>query len=88
MDECHYDDEIVPVLKGLGCERVLILSGTNTDSGKTHKGASFPGLTENFTVDKTALFPALSKARVTKVFLHSLFYQQQTNYDSLPKKLK
>lgn len=67
VDEVHYVDELKSVLESkCGAGRQLyVLHGQNTDSGNTHSGASFAGITD-FKVDKEALFSELVECRVVK----------------------
>lgn len=65
VDEVYYTDEIATVLGSLSPNSLLVLDGVNTDSGLTHAGATFEGI-QNFTVDKTVLFPIMANLRVIK----------------------
>lgn len=64
----HYVDELETVLTKLRPSKLLILKGTNTDSGLEHSGASFEGI-KNFKVDNTILFPIIAELRVHKTEL-------------------
>lgn len=63
--EVYYSDEIVKTLKIYGCEKLLLLHGLNTDSGRYIKPASFEGISE-FETDESLLFHHLSELRVFK----------------------
>ncbi|KAJ8719684.1 hypothetical protein PYW08_011859 [Mythimna loreyi] len=65
VDEVHYVDELQKVLKSLNPEKLLTLSGPNTDSGLTAKEAVFEGIDE-FKVDNETLFPIIAELRVIK----------------------
>ncbi|XP_022119011.2 xaa-Pro dipeptidase [Pieris rapae] len=65
VDEVHYVENIAKVLKSLNPEKLLTLSGPNTDSGLTAKEAVFEGIDE-FTVDNEILFPTIAELRVIK----------------------
>ena len=41
VDEVHYSDEVMKTLKTYGCEKLLVLYGLNTDSGRYTKPAQF-----------------------------------------------
>mmetsp|Transcript_17496 Transcript_17496/g.31589 ORF Transcript_17496/g.31589 Transcript_17496/m.31589 type:complete len:479 (-) Transcript_17496:887-2323(-) len=65
--QAHYADEIASVLESLQVSRVLLNSGTNSDSGNSKLTSYFwhPSL-EGFDVDKETLFTVLSDCRAVK----------------------
>jgi len=65
VDEVHYVDELASVLAALDPEKILVLKGTNSDSGQSSRPASFPGI-EKFPVDESVLHPELVECRVIK----------------------
>ncbi|KAJ0176056.1 hypothetical protein K1T71_008230 [Dendrolimus kikuchii] len=65
VDEVHYVDELLEVLKSLNPEKLLTLCGPNTDSGLTAKEAVFEGINE-FKVDNETLFTIIAELRVIK----------------------
>ena len=58
----HYVDEMPAVLADLGT-RLQVLHGTNTDSGRSTKEASFEGISD-FEVERDTLFDVLTECRV------------------------
>lgn len=60
----HYVDEMPAVLADLG-NRLHVLSGTNTDSGRATKEASFEGIA-NFELERDTLFDVLTECRVVR----------------------
>jgi Xaa-Pro dipeptidase len=67
VDACHYTDEIATVLAsdGVAARTLLILRGTNSDSGAVHHGCHFDGI-DKFALDHTTLFEPLVECRVLK----------------------
>jgi len=66
VDEVKYVEEMQQTLKDhLKAKKLLILSGTNSDSGSNHAGATFKGI-DSFSIDKTTLFPEIVECRVFK----------------------
>ena len=62
MQYVHYVDEMPAVLADLS-NRLHVLSGTNTDSGRATKEAEFEGIAE-FEVERDTLFDVLTECRV------------------------
>ena len=60
----HYVDEMKEVLADLG-DRLHVLAGTNTDSGRATRTAAFDGVAD-FKVEKDTLFDALTECRVVR----------------------
>uniref|UniRef100_T1L1E1 Peptidase M24 domain-containing protein n=2 Tax=Tetranychus urticae TaxID=32264 RepID=T1L1E1_TETUR len=65
VDQVHYVDTIKQVLANLKPDCLLILHGTNSDSGKTCTKTSFDGLNE-FNINDKILHPIISECRVFK----------------------
>ena len=62
MQYVHYVDEMPQVLADLS-KRLHVLAGTNTDSGRSVKEATFQGIAA-FEVEKDILFDILTECRV------------------------
>lgn len=60
----HYVDEMPAVLADLG-NRLHLLAGTNTDSGRPTKEASFEGIAD-FELERESLFDVLTECRVVR----------------------
>ena len=60
----HYVDEMAAVLADLG-NRLHVLTGTNTDSGRAVAEVSFEGIAA-FEVEKETLFDVLTECRVVR----------------------
>lgn len=65
VDEVYYNDEIREVLSTLNPEKVLLLQGPNSDSGKICKPAKLPK-GETFKEDVERLHKEISECRVIK----------------------
>lgn len=65
VDAAHFVDELEAVLRGLKPERLLLLSGKNTDSGDVSAPARFPGI-DVFPTDTASLHPELVECRLLK----------------------
>ncbi|XP_050677461.1 xaa-Pro dipeptidase [Leptidea sinapis] len=65
VDEVYYVDELHTILKSMNRDKLLTLTGPNTDSGLTAKEAAFDGIDE-FNVDNETLFPIIAELRVFK----------------------
>lgn len=65
VDAVRYVDEMPQVLEGLTPDVLLLLAGTNTDSGLSAVTATFPGLA-GFRTDTRQLYPAIVECRVHK----------------------
>jgi Xaa-Pro dipeptidase len=65
VDAVHYVDEMAAVLQRLGPERLLLLDGINSDSGRRAQPARFEGI-ERFETDQGLLHPELVECRVLK----------------------
>jgi Xaa-Pro dipeptidase len=65
VDAVHYVDEMAEVLSRLGPERLLLLEGLNTDSGRRAQPARFEGL-GRFETDAGLLHPELVECRLVK----------------------
>lgn len=68
VDDVHWTDEILNVLKDLKVETLLTLKGVNSDSGKTSKEATFDGM-DQFHIDDHTLHPIITELRVIKTDL-------------------
>ena len=70
VDHVYYVDELERVFQDLvnSAKLILVLDGTNTDSGKQCQAARFEGM-EKFRVDNTTLHPIISECRVLKTDL-------------------
>lgn len=62
MQYVHFVDEMPAVLADLS-DRLHVLVGTNTDSGRPVLEATFEGISE-FVVEKDTLFDVLTECRV------------------------
>ena len=69
MQYVYYVDEMPAVLADLG-SRLHVLSGTNTDSGRATKEATFEGIAE-FELERESLFDVLTECRVVRSQDHS-----------------
>lgn len=65
VDGAHYADEMAEVLGRIAPQRLLLLEGLNTDSGRRAQPASFAGI-ERFETDGAILHPELVECRVRK----------------------
>lgn len=65
VEEVHFADQIVEVLRNKNPSVLLTLYGLNTDSGKYSKEAVFEGIGE-FTVNNEILHPEITECRVFK----------------------
>lgn len=65
VDEVHFGNKLVDVLKAASPSALLLLHGLNTDSGNYSKPAHFPEI-EQFNLDKAILHPCISECRVYK----------------------
>src|SRR5262245_40044865 len=65
VDEVRYVDEIASTLSSLKAETLLLLHGSNTDSGAMAEPAQFSGI-EKFRTDFEILHPELVECRVIK----------------------
>ncbi|XP_065178030.1 xaa-Pro dipeptidase-like isoform X2 [Sycon ciliatum] len=61
----QYTDEVASHLKTVNAGTLLLLRGTNTDSGSTCRAAAFDGIGD-FKTDYTMLHPVISECRVIK----------------------
>jgi len=67
MTETHWSSELDHQLKKRGITKLLVLKGTNRDSGnETRTTADFEGINSGYTVDNAQLFPTLSMLRAIK----------------------
>ena len=67
VDSVFFVDEMADSLRSSlsGDRKLYVLSGVNTDSGKSCSGAKFESMDE-FKVDKSLIFPILVECRVKK----------------------
>lgn len=65
VDEVRYVDELSSSLKEAGATLLYVLHGFNTDGKQYAKPADFAGA-DAFTMDKKALWPAITELRVRK----------------------
>ena len=66
VDRVYYVDEMPQRLRDMQAEsNLLLLNGTNSDSGKTTRTAAFDGMSQFHTND-TVLHPIISELRVIK----------------------
>jgi len=65
VDECFYTDEVVAVLKEKRCSTLFLMEGMNRFSYVSTSAPIFEGI-ENFTLDKTTMYPLAVAGRVRK----------------------
>ena len=65
VDDVRYADEIAAVLQAMKPSVLLLLEGTNSDSGATAQAASFDGI-GSFKTDCKTLYPHVVECRVHK----------------------
>jgi len=65
VEQVLYADEVPKFFKDAEAKKLFLLEGKNSDSGITATPASFDGI-EQYTQDKTTLYPILSELRVHK----------------------
>jgi len=65
VDEVHYVEDIVSVLKECNPSVLLALNGVNTDSSLTVREAAFDGISQ-FTVNNKLLHPEIAECRMIK----------------------
>ncbi len=76
-------EALTAIVEGDNRPTLLLLSGTNSDSGKTTRCAAFDGISE-FQVDHGVLHPVISECRVikTEMELEALRYVTQMSADA------